>query len=209
MAQRVSNIYRLVTFPRLYEGLQHLLGGDASRTRFIGEMLQPWAGMKVLDVGCGPASLFPHLPEVVYTGIDLNPAHIAHARQKYGDRGRFLVGDVTTDLGGEPGSFDLVIVAAVLHHLSDAEARRLFSSLVVLAKARARIVTIDNVWLPRQNLIARLLNKLDSGLNVRTEEGYLDLLQGLPVSARGRIYRDLLRVPYDHFCMELTKHHPA
>ena len=63
--------------------------------------------MKVLDVGCGPANILAYLPPVDYTGVDLNEKHIAYAREAYGDRGRFIVGDVAQDLKQEEGSLQL------------------------------------------------------------------------------------------------------
>jgi SAM-dependent methyltransferase len=140
-----------------------------------------------------------------YTGSDLNPKCIARAQMLYGDRGRFLVGDAARDLPSSGASFDLIIVSAILHHLDDLEARRLFKALVDLVKPDGRIVTIDNVWLPRQNPIAKLVNALDSGMNVRTPDQYIRLLEDLPMRVEPRIYRDLLRIPYDHFCMTLTR----
>jgi SAM-dependent methyltransferase len=205
MAQRNSYFYKIIALPSCYIGLQNLLGAARGRRRFIVEVLRPKRGMNVLDVGCGPASLFPYLSDVAYTDMDLNPKHIAHARAFYGERGRFLVGDVTIDLGRVADSFDLVIVSALLHHLNDVEARRLIAQLAALTKPSGRIVTIDSIWLPRQNPIAWLFNKLDSGLNVRTADEYLRLASGLPLKAEGRVFRDLLRIPYDHFSMTLTR----
>lgn len=205
MAQRTSYVYRLVTLPRFYEGFSALLGADAARRRMVDEIYQPGLGMKILDVGCGPATIFPYLPAVDYTGMDLNPKHIKHAEKLYGGRGRFLAGNATKDLAGEDESFDLVIVSALLHHLSDGESRDSLTGLSRLTKSGGRIITFDNVWLPQQNLIAWGLNKLDSGLNIRTPEGYLRLIEGLPVSVEVKTFRDYLRIPYDHFCMTMTK----
>lgn len=159
--------------------------------------------MTILDVGCGSASLLPYLADAHYTGIDLNPQNIEHAKKLYGDRGRFLVGDVADGMPDGSGDFDLIIVSALLHHLDDAQARALFSSLANLLKPDGRIVTIDNVWLPEQHFVAKLVNRLDSGLNVRTPEQYTNLVAHLPLRVEPRIYRDLLRIPYDHFCMTL------
>lgn len=205
MAQRTSNVYQLVTLPRFYMALQRLLGEKKARVRYIDEMVKPAVQMKILDCGCGPASILSHLPDVTYTGIDINPNHIAYARALYGERGRFVVGDVVHDLKEENGSFDLILVSGVLHHLTDEDAKRLLASVIELVKPGGRIVTIDCVWLPSQNPIARIFNKLDSGLNVRTVEGYLDLTKGLPAEVAPHIYRDFLRIPYDHFCMTLTR----
>src|SRR6202040_1586443 len=101
MAQRISGAYRLITIPSIHKKLMFSLGADGAITRYIDRALQPKAGMKVLDVGCGPANILSYLPPVDYTGIDLNEKHVAYARQRYGDRGRFIVGNAADDLKQE------------------------------------------------------------------------------------------------------------
>jgi SAM-dependent methyltransferase len=201
VAQRISGAYRLITFPSIYKMLMYSLGADKAITRYMEEVLQPKAGMKLLDVGCGTANILSYLPPLDYTGIDLNEKHIAFARQRYGDRGRFIVGNAADDLKQEEKTFDLINVSALLHHLGDSEAVSLFTSLKRLLKADGRIVTIDNVWLPRQRAAVKLINSLDSGTNIRRPEGYLALLSGLGFDLQTRIFNDLLRIPYDHFVM--------
>ena len=73
-----------------------------------------------------------------------------------------------------------------------------------MLKPAGRIVTIDNVWLPKQSIIAKLVNRLDFGMNVRTPDQYVRLAAHLPLRVEQRVYSDLLRIPYDHFCMTLT-----
>jgi len=204
MAQRVSNIYRLITIPQLYAALQSVLGAHRSRRRFVDEVLQPVAGMRFLDVGCGPASILQYLPKVNYTGLDLNPEHIEYARARYADRGTFLVADVAKMKLEAAGSFDLILLSGLLHHLDDGPAMKLLADLIGLLKPDGRIVSIDGVWLSPQNPIARLFNRLDSGKNIRTPDGYVKLTKHVPVRTECRTYRDSLRVPYDHFCMTLT-----
>lgn len=201
MAQQISGIYRLVTLSPIYRMLMFSLGAERAITRYVDEALQPKANMKLLDVGCGPANVLAYLPAVDYTGIDLNENHIAHARQRYGDRGRFIVGNAAADLKQEEKSFDLVNVSALLHHLDDSEAVSLFSSLKRLLRPNGRIVTIDNVWLPGQRVAVRIINSLDSGMNIRTPEGYLALWNGLGFDVQTLTFNDLLRIPYDHFIM--------
>jgi len=205
MSQRISQLYHLVTIPAIYKGLMAALGAERARQRLARELYKVPAGAKVLDVGCGPGSLLPYLPEVDYTGIDLNARHIEHARARYVGVGRFLVGDATRNLHGEAGTFDVVLMQALLHHMDDDQARGTLRRLCELLKPGGRLVTFDNVWLERQNPVAWALNKLDSGLNVRFAAGYRRLAAGLPVSIEERLYRDLLRIPYDHFSMTLTK----
>lgn len=201
MAQRVSGAYSLITIPFIYKELMFLLGADRAIRRYVDEVWQPKAGMKVLDVGCGPANVLSYLPRIDYTGIDLNEKHIAYARDRYGDRGRFVVGNAAHNLQQDEKSFDVINVSALLHHLADNEAVSLFTSLKPLLKADGKIVTIDNVWLPKQRATVKLINKLDSGTNIRSPEGYLSLLGGLGFNVQSQVFNNLLRIPYDHFTM--------
>lgn len=201
MAQRISGAYRLITIPAIYKGLMFALGADRAITRYVHEVLHPTAGMKMLDVGCGPANVLAYLPQLDYTGIDLNEKHIAYAQQRYGERGRFIVGNAADDLRQEENTFDLINVSALLHHLDDADAVSLFTSLKKLLKKDGKIVTFDNVWLPDQRAAVKLINALDSGINIRTPDGYLRLLSGQGFDIQTRVFHDLLRIPYDHFIM--------
>lgn len=123
----------------------------------------------------------------------------------YPDRGHFIVGNAGEDLAQEENSFDLINVSALLHHLSDQEAHTLFRSLYRLFKPGERIATIDPVWLPAQRLIPRLMNGLDSGRNIRDAADYLGLVERGGFAVKGAVFNDLLRIPYDHFCMTLRK----
>jgi SAM-dependent methyltransferase len=203
VAQRTSGAYRMITISEIYKALMFSLGANRAIARYVDEVLHPEPGIKMLDVGCGPANILSYLPSVDYTGIDLNEKHIAFARQRYGGRGRFIVGNVANGLKQHEETFDLINASALLHHLADNEAVSLFNSLKDLLKPDGRIVTIDNVWLPDQRFAVKLVNKLDSGTNIRTPEGYLELLSGLGLEVKTSIFKDLLRIPYDHFVMDI------
>ena len=195
----------MIGIPSIYKALMFSLGADRAITRYVNEMLQPEPGMKMLDVGCGPANVLAYLPALDYTGIDLNEKHIAFARERFGDRGRFLVGNVAENLKQDEYKFDLINASGLLHHLSDNEAISLFESLKRLLKQDGRIVTFDNVWLPAQRSVAKLINRMDSGLNIRTQEAYVGLLRGTGLYVQVRIFHDLLRIPYDHIVMTVRK----
>lgn len=205
MSQRIDSIYRLVTLPQIYSAIQSLLGADHSRRRYVEEVLKPRPGMRFLDVGCGPATILPYLPAVEYTGIDLNARHIEHARAIYGARGRFIVGDVSRNLGIEDGGFDLVNVSGLLHHIDDAPAAALLRDCLALLRPGGRMVTIDPLRMERQRAVARLLISLDSGLRIRTAGGYRRLTDGLDADIEVREFHDALRVPYDHYLMILRR----
>jgi hypothetical protein len=54
---------------------------------------------------------------------------------------------------------------------------------------------------PAQRAAVKLINNLDSGLNIRTPEGYRKLMNGLGFEVETRVFHDLLRIPYDHVVM--------
>lgn len=62
------------------------------------ELLQPRTGEDVLDVGCGPGVLAPHIARARarYTGIDASRKLIAFSQRHHGAHGRFMIGDVTS-----------------------------------------------------------------------------------------------------------------
>lgn len=81
---------------------------------------------RLLDVGCGAGNFtlrtLQELPGLDVTLVDLSEPMLARARERVGassaDSVRTLQGDVR-DIELAPGSFDVIIAAAVLHHLRD------------------------------------------------------------------------------------------
>jgi trans-aconitate methyltransferase len=85
------------------------------------ELLDPKAGERILDLGCGSGQLTAKIAEAGahVIGIDLSPDMIAQARVNY-PHIEFNVGDATTFELSEPA--DAVFSNAVLHWVKDAEA---------------------------------------------------------------------------------------
>ena len=204
MGERTKILYKLVRLPAFYARFQDLLGGASSRERLTSQIIKPQSGMRVLDVGCGPAAIRPFLGEVDYTGVDLNAKHIEAARKSGAPGDRYLVGDVTRDLSFEPHSFDLITLIGILHHIDDDKARNLFKHLLTLIKPTGRMITFDGVYLDRQRLISKLMLDLDAGKNIRTMTQYKALCEGLPLQVKTHVFVDLLNIPYDHCTMTIT-----
>jgi len=79
-------------------------------------------GLRVLDVGCGPGLYAEELEErgADVIGIDVSAEMIRIAEQRLAGRASFRVHDLETPLDwAEDGSFDVVVMALVLHHLQD------------------------------------------------------------------------------------------
>ncbi len=202
MAEVRTGLRRLLRSARPYDALQRLVGEVRVKTEFIDRYGRIRAGERVLDIGCGTGRTLDYLPAVEYLGFDPNEAYVAAARARYGARGRFVCAGVESAcLDGEPRS-DVVLAVAVLHHLDDAAATRLFALARERLAPGGRLVTLDAVRTPGQSAIARFLIDHDRGQNVRDEEGYVALARGVFRGVRSTVRHDLLRIPYSHIILE-------
>ena len=101
------------------EGIDDFLEGDISavKTKELA-LLDPAAGHRVLDLGCGRGEMIPALEargcEAV--GIDYASAAMAIARRRIGGRARLVQGDGTA-LPFRSASFDRVLLGDVIEHL--------------------------------------------------------------------------------------------
>jgi 2-polyprenyl-3-methyl-5-hydroxy-6-metoxy-1,4-benzoquinol methylase len=76
-------------------------------------------GARVLDVGCGYGAVAYAIvthAEAHVVGVDMNPEHIAFARQHFNHPNlHFELGDVTQNLPNQP--IDVIVLSSVLEHI--------------------------------------------------------------------------------------------
>ncbi len=202
MGESTDGLHSLLSFPAIYRLFQDLTGAKAGRKRVIDEYIRPYPEARILDLGCGPADYFAEMIDADYTGIDHSAAYIDAALMRFRGRGRFIVGDVTQFALEEPGSFDIVIAAGLIHHLDNEQAREVHRSAARLLKPQGRMVTIDPAYVSGQSVIARYLIDRDRGLHVRTIEAYAGLAGAIFPSVSAHMRQDLLRIPYTHCILE-------
>ena len=90
MAQVTSGVRAILSHPAVYEAFQRIMGAKRGREWVVRDFIRPFPGMRILDLGCGPAEILSSLPtDVTYTGYDMSPEYIAAAKAKFGDRGTF------------------------------------------------------------------------------------------------------------------------
>lgn len=195
--QRDTGLRRALRLPRIYQWFQDLLGSRRFQRRFAREWVQAEPGMRVLDIGCGPAALLEHLPAgVEYHGFDENPAYIEAARRRHGDRGRFWQARVERQSVGDLGRFDRAIALGVLHHLGDDDAAALVALAATALAPGGALVTYDPTFVPDQPRLSRMLVERDRGTAVRKPDGYAALARAAFADVTVEIVSGHLRIPY-------------
>ncbi len=199
-SERKHGIYAALRRPSLYETVQRLMGADRLRRDFAQHFVRAQPGDRVLDIGCGPARLRAHLPDVEYIGWEPNAAYVTKARATYGDRGTFHTGLFGPAQARLLAPVNIAIVSGVLHHMDDAQASELFVLLRQVLKPNGRVITLDPVFAKRQDPIARLLIGLDRGRHVRSPAGYEAMARDAFAHVHGTVVAQAFP-PYTRFFM--------
>jgi SAM-dependent methyltransferase len=204
MAQITHGIRAILSHPFIYSVFQSIMGAHQARKQFVENFVKSFPGMKVLDVGCGPADILAYMPEVDYYGFDIDNGYIDRAHKKFGSRGKFHCKQLhMTDFESLP-LFDIVLAIGLLHHLDDDVAVDVMELAAKALKPGGRLLTIDPCFDPLQNSIARLLIRCDRGQNVRDKSGYEALASVFFESPRVEV-RHTFWIPYTHCIMECQK----
>lgn len=201
MSEITTGIRSVLSHPRVYEGLQRLLGAETGRARFVADHVRPRAGERVLDLGCGPGEMLTHLEGTRYVGVDLSAEYIERAKARFGKRGEFHVGDVT-EIADDLGRFDVVISVGVLHHLDDDGVRHMLSFAADALGEGGRVVTLDPTHAEGQSPIATAVQARDRGQHIRRPAAYAALANEVFGDVRRFVRGDLNAIPYTHCALE-------
>ncbi len=204
MAQVTSGARAILSYPFVYSAFQSLMGAHKFRKNFVANYVKPLPGMKILDLGCGPADILGYLPDVDYWGYDISTAYIAQAKKRFGQRGQFNCKQLELhDLAALP-KFDVVLALGLLHHLDDSVAVSVLQLAYEALQRGGRLLTVDPCLDPLQNPVARFLVRNDRGQNVRNTEEYQTLADKVFASPRVEV-RHQAWIPYTHCFMECQK----
>jgi SAM-dependent methyltransferase len=127
----------------------------------------------VLDIGCGTGN-FCWMTDRRYLGVDIEPAYIAYAKRRFGQRGReFMVADARA-LDASVGKFDVVSFINLIHHFPDDSVRALFEKLKAV---KPRYFFVVDVALERGGVVLELFRRLDRGKYYRPRDAQIALLE--------------------------------
>ncbi|MCC5635729.1 class I SAM-dependent methyltransferase [Nostoc sp. CHAB 5844] len=119
-------------YNRDYHSYPIMKNHDRNFASFVAQYYRQ--GDRVLDLGCGPASLWHLWKELLPSpdfiiGVDISEGMISECQKMYPeDNYNFKVGSAL-DIPVESGSIDLVIVSSILHHIPDEYLPQVFQEM--------------------------------------------------------------------------------
>jgi len=194
---------QILEHPFIYTTYQKIVGGYRARKLFVKNNIKAKSGHKILDIGCGPGDILDFLPDVDYTGVDVDENYIIQAKKKYGHRGTFICQGIDNALDLDlDQSYDLVICAGVLHHLDDAQCLKLMHTAKQALHPQGRFVSFDGVFIENQNKIAKYFLQKDRGQFIRTTPEYVQLAQQVFSHVSHTIDHTYFRIPYTSIILD-------
>jgi len=194
----------VLAIPAAYQFWSSVVGGAAYAKVLVNEYIQPSAGARILEIGCGPGTIVRYLPPSEYSGFDLSPEYIELAKRRF-PKAHFVCERVSQFSLAKEQSFDFVLALGITHHLDDAEARQLFQIAHDALKPGGKLVTSDGVWTDGQSPVARWLLARDRGEHIRREREYVEIASRVFSNIRASVRHDLLRIPYTHLILECIR----
>jgi cyclopropane fatty-acyl-phospholipid synthase-like methyltransferase len=193
-----ANIYKLFQFA--------ITSSNTSRV-IRDEVLKPDHINDVLDFGCGVGYHSLEFKDANYLGIEPLTSCVQKAHKMYSSaNSRFILGDHRSLQEIPDSSFDLVIAIGVLHHVNDSIATAFIKESRRILRSGGRLATFDPVIHKNQSLTSKFIVKRDRGQWVRQDSAYLSLVEeSFNGKITSKIYKRLLRIPYDHILIEIYK----
>jgi SAM-dependent methyltransferase len=176
VARTASRLYqRVLGHPLVYDRVRPWVIGGLDMSPVYGA-LEAHDEDVIVDIGSGTGDALDHLTRFrAYHGFDIDEGAVTYARRRAGNRSgvtyhaRRLTGE---DLASIRPT--LIILAGLLHHMSDDDAIALLGLAAGLPSLR-RLVTQDVVYLPGEP-VSNLLARFDRGRFVRHQPQYQALV---------------------------------
>lgn len=201
-----SGLKRILSDSLVYERFQDFVGAKSVRKWLAVNYWRLQGGEKVVDIGCGPGVVLDYLPGTVrYVGFDISKPYIESARRRYGQRGTFLVGTAEEFVSAPDDRMkgaDVVLCNGLLHHLDDVETLHVLELAKQILLPTGRLVCFEPVFLAHQGYFSKWVMSRDRGRNVRTEQGWKNLVGRVFSRFSTSILTGLAKIPYIYIVIE-------
>jgi 2-polyprenyl-3-methyl-5-hydroxy-6-metoxy-1,4-benzoquinol methylase len=172
MSQKITGIYKILSFFLFYRLTQRIMSGVSFRNNFVKNIIKN-KNNYILDIGCGTADILESIPNNHYYGFDISKNYINYAKNKFlNNNYHFFNEKFNQNAIKNLPKFDFVILFGILHHLSNIEINNLFVNIKKVLKKSCVILIVDPVLIEKQNFISKLLIKLDRGKNIKNFKEY-------------------------------------
>ncbi len=198
--ERSAGLYSMLGIHWVYSGFVSALGADRVSGYLVDRILGETSGLRILDFGAGTGGLRSRLGDCDYTAIEPNPGYCRRMEVVLRPGDTIICGSVE-ELEALDGTFDRILMMAVLHHLNDELGERVLRAFARHLAPDGMVVVMDNVFSPGQSTVSRLVAAADRGQHVRTVSAYQRLARRSFAEVKSTVTRGLLRVPYDHHWM--------
>lgn len=141
---------------------------------------------RILEVGCSLgniAKVFLKIPDIDYTGVDIDPVVIRYAQKQFVSYAnfRFYCGDLWDFAKQSDEQFDYILFAGILHHVDDAMCRRLVDAARYLISRNGTLVVVDPlIPEPDDTWLMKWFMNLEQGKYVRRGGDMFKLLSSVP-----------------------------
>ena len=128
-------------------------------------------------MGCGTADILELFEQCEYTGVDFEGDYINHAKTRYAQKGwaQFICADVNDYIANCTDEYDLILMTAMIHHISDDEIERVFKRVTRLLSKEGRFISYDPVYVEDMSGFEKFIADNDRGKYVRSEKEYVEL----------------------------------
>ncbi|MFT5519428.1 MAG: SAM-dependent methyltransferase [Enterobacterales bacterium] len=172
------------SFPLLWEIFQYSIGGSIDKQKLYTKDIQNPTNL--LEVGCSLGNITPaflKFENISYTGIDIDPIVIEHAKQRFSNKNNveFICDDLRDYAKQTLVKYDHILFAGICHHIND-------ELLIDLLSSSSEILTQDGVLIIIDPLLPtaedswfmhKYAKHLEQGQFLRKHEKMLSLIDSI------------------------------